>query len=79
MEEDPRDCGATSMQAMPGGMENMGKSYTRGDEAKRRGPDMKRKAELFAIAQGIAAQLQSMTQGRERCMVRQMVEMLLDN
>lgn len=45
---------------------------------RRRRPDMKRKAELFQLAQGIAAQVGELTRPHERCLLRQMVEMLLE-
>lgn len=60
------------------------RAYHRADEAdmmepkRDRAMDMKRKGELFAIAQGIAAQLQATTNRRERCFVRAMVEALLE-
>jgi hypothetical protein len=41
-------------------------------------PDMKRKGELFELAKGIAVQVAELTKRRERCLLRQMVEMLLD-
>ncbi len=39
-----------------------------------------RKAELFTVAQGIAAQVNAQVrEGPERCLLRQMVEMLLES
>ena len=42
--------------------------------------DAARKGELFQLAQSIAAQVQQLTRrGRERCLLRQLVEILLDS
>lgn len=75
----------TSEASMPGGYPQPGmpmQTEMRGGDfsGKKCGPDMGRKKELMTLAMSIAAQVQASTRrGEERCMLRQMVEIFLDN
>lgn len=78
MEEQMADC--LPMPGYPPGMagQPMGMTNERGPSRERRDPERNR--HLFTLAESIAAMVGSQTRrGPERCKLRQMVEMLLDD
>lgn len=44
-----------------------------------KGPDRQRRKELLSLAETISVLVQEQTTRRERCLLRQMVEMFLEN
>lgn len=59
-------------------MQGEGRPMAMCEATEERGTSMDRKAELFKLAQAIASQVSAMTKRRERCLLRQFVEALLD-
>jgi hypothetical protein len=48
-------------------------------EGHRKGLSRQRRKELMQLAENIAVQVQGLTEGRERCLLRRMVEMFIEN